>query len=288
MAKGLFVGMVTLDWIYLCDHLPQPNEKIAAADWTLAAGGPATNAAVTFSYLGNAAALLGTVGQHPSGELIRADLAHYGVALRDLDPERSAPPPVSSILVDRASGERTVISLKAPAVQPEGASALEGYLDNVAITLLDGHQMAASEALAKQASARSIPVAIDGGSWKPGFERVLPYVTYAICSADFYPPGCQTQADTFAYLADCGIPHAAITQGEGPIPYLSPDGEGQIPVPTVESLDTAAAGDILHGAFCHHALERDFPSALTAAAQVASRACQSFGSRQWMEEPSRS
>jgi len=282
MAKGLFVGMVTLDWIYLCDHLPQPNEKIAAADWTLAAGGPATNAAVAFGYLGHDATLLGTVGCHPSGGLIRADLAHYGVTLHDLDPERSAPPPVSSIWVDRTTGERTVVSIKAPAMQVERAPLAASEFSNAAIVLIDGHQMAVSEAIARQARERGIPVAIDGGSWKPGFERVLPHIDYAIGSANFYPPGCSTQADVLAYLVDCGIPHAAITQGEGPIRYRSPDGEGQIPVPAVKAIDTAGAGDILHGAFCHYALNRDFPSALEAAAQIAARSCQSLGSRQWM------
>jgi sugar/nucleoside kinase (ribokinase family) len=55
--KGLFIGMVTLDLVYLSSKLPGNNQKVVASDYTVAAGGPATNAAVTFSYLGNQATI---------------------------------------------------------------------------------------------------------------------------------------------------------------------------------------------------------------------------------------
>ncbi|MHC5830398.1 MAG: PfkB family carbohydrate kinase, partial [Nostoc sp.] len=79
--RGLFVGLVTLDLIYLADSAPKNNQKIVATDYTVAAGGPATNAAVTFNYLGNQATVLGVVGSHPMTQLIRGDLANYKVAI---------------------------------------------------------------------------------------------------------------------------------------------------------------------------------------------------------------
>jgi len=80
-CSGLFVGLVTLDLVYLALSAPSNNQKVVASDYTVAAGGPATNAAVTFSHLGNQARLLGVVGAHPITQLIRADLASYGVAI---------------------------------------------------------------------------------------------------------------------------------------------------------------------------------------------------------------
>ena len=50
--NGLFVGLTTLDFIYLSEGLPQSNEKIVALDTAISTGGPATNAAVTFAYFG--------------------------------------------------------------------------------------------------------------------------------------------------------------------------------------------------------------------------------------------
>ena len=42
---GLFVGLVTLDLVYLATSAPSNNQKIVASDYTVASGGPATNAA---------------------------------------------------------------------------------------------------------------------------------------------------------------------------------------------------------------------------------------------------
>jgi sugar/nucleoside kinase (ribokinase family) len=86
---GLFVGITTLDLIYGVSHVPQANEKQTAAVLEISAGGPATNAAVTFRHLGNKAKLLSVLGQHPLADLVRADLDAQQIELLDLSPERA-------------------------------------------------------------------------------------------------------------------------------------------------------------------------------------------------------
>lgn len=286
---GLFVGLVTLDFVYLAAGAPSNNQKIVASDYTVAAGGPATNAAVTFATLGNQATLLGVVGNHPITQLIRADLEIYGCAIADLVPTQSDPPPVSSIIITQATGERAVISINAVKSQVNSDTLAKGQcplssdiLQGVDIVLIDGHQMAVGAFVAALASAQNIPVVIDGGSWKPGFESVLPFVDYAVCSANFYPPGCNSELEVFAYLTDAGIPHIAITHGENPIQCLSHGTTRALEVPHVSSVDTLGAGDIFHGAFCHYILQQNFTNALASAADVASYSCQFFGTRRWM------
>jgi sugar/nucleoside kinase (ribokinase family) len=283
--NGLFVGLVTLDLIYLAESAPQNNQKIVATDYTVAAGGPATNAAVSFSHLGNQATVLGVVGSHPMTQLIRTDLASYKVAIADLDSSNTTSVPVSSIIVTQSSGERAVVSMNAVKTQASSASLPPDILQNVDIVLIDGHQMAVGIAIAQMAKAKNIPIAIDGGSWKPGFEKILPFVDYAICSANFYPPNCQTTAAVFTYLSSFQIPHIAITHGEQPIEYLSFGNTGVVDVPQISVIDTLGAGDILHGAFCHYILQESFTDALAQAAKVAAKACQFFGTRRWMELP---
>ncbi len=284
--KGLFVGMVTLDLNYLAPQLPGNNQKVVASDYTVAAGGPATNAAVTFGYLGNQATLLGVVGTHPITQLIRTDVERYGVAIVDLDSTITEPPPVSSIIVTQGTGDRAVISLNAKKIQASADQLPVDIGSTVDLVLIDGHQMTVSRAIAKIAKDKNIPVIIDGGSWKTGFEDILPWVDYAICSANFYPPGCSSTQEVMAYLADMGIAHIAITQGEKPIHYLSCGETGDIPVPQINAIDTLGAGDVFHGAFCHYILQHSFPDALKAAAIIASHSCQSFGTRRWMERTS--
>ncbi|MGL5135974.1 MAG: PfkB family carbohydrate kinase, partial [Planktothrix sp.] len=188
MAQGLFVGLITLDLIYSVSQYPQENQKIVASDYTVAAGGPATNAAVTFNYLGNQSMLLGGLGIHPLTQLIRTDLQQYSVNIIDLDSTRLESPPVSSIIVNNATGDRTVISINATKSQILNPSNLSQYLDNTDIILIDGHQIPISKSLIQQAKIKQIPIILDGGSWKPGLETLLPDINYAICSNNFYPP----------------------------------------------------------------------------------------------------
>jgi len=297
-SRGLFVGLITLDLVYLVEAVPAANQKIVALDFGSTAGGPATNAAVTFGYLGNQSQVLGVLGSHPMVRLIRADLELWGVAIADLFPDQITPPPASSILVTQGTGDRAIISMnavKAQANVSDVPAEIWQQMDQGAIdvVLIDGHQMAVGEAIAQRAIAQSVPVVVDGGSWKAGFETVLAHTDYAICSANFYPPGCQTLAEVFTYLQACGMHHIAITQGASPIQYLSHGIAGTITVPAITTIDdpintpvdTLGAGDIFHGAFCHFILQSSFPDALAQAAAIAARACQSFGTRSWMGAP---
>ncbi|MCC3499217.1 MAG: sugar kinase [Microcoleus sp. PH2017_15_JOR_U_A] len=283
MKTGLFLGLATLDLIYLASKPPGENQKVVAVDSTIAAGGPATNAAVAFSGLGNAAVLAGVFGTHAIAQLIRADLAEYNVRIMDLQPGRSHSPPVSSIIVTQATGDRAVISVNATKSQVDSQAINRDILTSVNIILFDGHQIPASQEIAQLAQSKNIPIVLDGGSWKPGLEKILPFVEWAVCSDNFHPPDCHNSQQVFAYLSAAGIPHLAITRGEKPIQYFSNDSFGSLEVPQIQAADTLGAGDIFHGAFCHYILQENFTNALTAAAKIASDSCKFFGTRDWIK-----
>ncbi|MEG4808655.1 sugar kinase [Microcoleus sp. F8-D3] len=284
MKTGLFLGLATLDLVYLTEKPPGENQKVVASDCTIAAGGPAANAAVTFSYLGNAAVWAGVLGTHAITQLIRADLAEYNVRIIDLEPGRSHSPPVSSIIVTETTGDRSVISINATKSQVDSQTINRDILTSVNIVLVDGHQIAASQEIARLANSKNIPIVLDGGSWKPGLEEILPFVEWAVCSENFYPPECKNSEQVFAYLSAAGISHIGITRGEKSILYLSNGTCGHIETPQIQAADTLGAGDIFHGAFCHYILQHNFTDTLTAAAKIASDSCKSFGTRAWMNK----
>lgn len=80
---GLFCGLAVVDVIQLVEAPPAPDDKIVALDQIIAAGGPATNAAVAFAALGGRAILAAPVGAGPLADFVRADLAACGVELID-------------------------------------------------------------------------------------------------------------------------------------------------------------------------------------------------------------
>jgi len=279
MARGLFLGMITLDVIYHARRPPGANEKLMAEEMTLAAGGPACNAAVTFAWLGNEATVAGAVGRHPLTQLIRADLAAQRVQLADITPDTSQAPPVSSVVVSRSNGDRSVISR--PAIEPEQpcSAALQRELRHAQVVLLDGHQLAASQHVIR--NRPPVPIVVDVGSFKPGFEEVLPNADYVLCSTAYAPAGCAREDEVLTHLADLGVRRVAITHGCAPITVVEEGHRSEVPVPRVNVVDTLAAGDVFHGAFCHFILSQSFAVALARAAEVAALSCQSFGTRSW-------
>ena len=59
---ALFAGLTTLDVLHRLDHVPDPLLKVTSTDFTMAAGGPATNAAITYAALCEASRVLNGSG----------------------------------------------------------------------------------------------------------------------------------------------------------------------------------------------------------------------------------
>jgi sugar/nucleoside kinase (ribokinase family) len=278
---ALFVGLTTWDLIYRAEAPPGNNQKIVASDFVAAAGGPATNAAIAFQHLGGQALLMSGLGKSAIAPLIRDELTSLGLQHYDLFPNSTTLPPLSSIVVTESTGDRAVVCLNATKTQ--AASDLpEGFLASltVDIILLDGHQIEVGCAIASAAKQLGIPVVLDGGSWKPGLEKLLPWIDYAICSANFHPP----VGETIDYLKTM-VGAIAITRGNQPIDYFH-NHRGTIAVPAIAPVDTLGAGDIFHGAFCSAIVAHNgFVESLAIAAQIAAHSCQYFGTREWMQHP---
>ncbi|GAB2884311.1 PfkB family carbohydrate kinase [Nocardioides pacificus] len=292
---GLFIGLNTLDVIQLVERLPAPDEKVVALDVGVAAGGPATNAAVAFAALGGRATLLTRLGHDPAGALVAADLAAHGVEVVDAEPESDATTPtlttVASILVTRASAERAVIS----AVDRGRSSDRPGagrHLDLLArvrpdVVLVDSYETDLSIPLTEAARAQSVPVVLDCGAKKPYTDHQLPHVSVAVVSERYLPGG---PAEIVDQVRSHGVPYGAVTAGSGAVTHWAPSSDvAALAVPEVRAVDTLGAGDFFHGALayylgCDGLSDQGFADALQRAAKVAALSVQSFGSRAWLAQ----
>jgi sugar/nucleoside kinase (ribokinase family) len=281
--SGLFVGLTTIDIHYRVDTFPASNAKTVAGAFAMAVGGPATNAAISFAHLGRKSHLLSVIGQHPFTSFIKDELHQYHVEVTDLSPAAIQLPTVSSIVTTHG-GHRAVITTRSSPTSSMNDAAFITHHEDYDVVLVDGFNMDTCCTVAQQARQCGIPVVLDGGSWKDGIERLLPFVDMAICSEQFRAPDGNDEESILAYLAHQGVRYRAITRGERPIIYSAPEGTGEIAIEAVEVVDTLGAGDILHGAFCYYyAKGNHFVSALLQASRVATVSCQTFGTRSWME-----
>lgn len=301
MATVLACGVAVLDVQQTVDRLPEPDEKLVATDLLVASGGPAANAAVTAAALGVGSRLVTRIGQSALGTLISADLAAHGVAVVDLAGPLEQPA-VSTVLVSRGTGHRAVVSVNAsrrstsaPDGDPRAAAWAAGLVETADAVLVDGHHLDLAIPAAAAARARGVPVLLDGGSWKPGLERLLVLVDVAVISAAFGVPADVggaggSEVDVLAAAAALGPKVVARSRGPLPIDVLTGQGRVEVPVPHVDVVDTLGAGDVLHGALSAWLAVRgtgDLPGGLAWAARVAADSCTAAGARGWLADEDR-
>ena len=286
--RALFAGLTTLDVIQQVERLPGPNQKMVALDFAVAAGGPATNAAVAFAHLGGSSALHTRLPDHPLTALIEADLAACGVELADAGGASGAPV-TASILVTRATGERAVVSPSASAVRADRDAVPAPTLDGVSAVLIDGYHPDIAIPLAQAARAAHVPVLMDAGSRKPHTADVARECDMVIASADLSEPsGSAEPQDVIGWLASLGVDRVVITRGEQPVLWRVPGAGGEVPVEQLDAVDTLGAGDFFHGALAWRVATLGMADARLAediawASRAVAPSLTAFGTRAWLD-----
>jgi sugar/nucleoside kinase (ribokinase family) len=285
-VRGLFVGLVTLDVIQRVERFPGPNDKIMATSADVAAGGPATNAAVTFAALGGTATLLTALGTGPLRPVAADDLTHHHVGVVDAAVSGHHGPAISAVTVVADTGDRSVVSVNAEHLRTEVPAGLPDLVSGADVVLIDGHLPGLARTAVAAAMRTGARIILDGGSWKPAIADLLARVDAAVCSAAFALPGRHGGADSAQALLSAGVPFAAFTDGPHPIHWWTAERSGAVEVPSVTARDTHGAGDAFHGAFSFGtASGADDVAALAFAAAVAAIRVEHIGPRAWLSDP---
>ncbi|PIE26967.1 MAG: hypothetical protein CSA58_06830 [Micrococcales bacterium] len=288
-AACAFVGITTLDVIQRVSERPRWGKKSVADSVELAAGGPATNAAVTCAWLRGSAWLIGAVGSHAAAGPVVADLSEHGVLVHDCAQEGWVLPVASAIV--EPDGERTVVSTGALGTDgPRLTDAARAALHASTVVLLDGHHPGLGDAVMDLTRDRQL-VVLDAGSAKPHAEQWLSRIDVLAASAG-YATGLGdelTAEDAIRHGLDRGCRAVVVTDGPGEIRWGSADGaRGIVAPPSVVAVDTLGAGDAFHGALVAALAERpslsshDLPGCVRLAAEVAAVRVGSVGARAWM------
>jgi sugar/nucleoside kinase (ribokinase family) len=282
--RGLFAGLTTIDIQYYVDFYPTANKKIKTTPPEFLVGGPATNAAVAFSYLNKSASLATAVGNNNFSDIVQSDFKSTGIQHFDLTKKQKNKAVIASVVTSLKNGDRNIFTHHPGRINPSITPELLFKKANPQILLLDGFYPEFSIECAKLAQKTNIPVILDAGSWKPQYEELIPLADTVICSSDFYPPNVVDNESLFDYFEARKVKNAAISRGYKSILFNTEKGRGEVPVKHTQVVDTLGAGDFLHGAFCFYFLSSDFnfQTALEKASCLATFTCRFKGTRNWL------
>ena len=277
------VGLNATDTLILLSHFPAYAGKVAFEREILSPGGQVASAMITCAKLGLRVKYIGTVGDDERGAVQIASLRESGINLEDVEVRKNCPNQTAYILIDRTTGERTVLWNREECLRLEAESITAEKITSARLLHIDGHDTAAVARAAEIARRHQIPVTVDVDTIYHGFDRVLPNVDYLVASSEF-PVQWTTERDPFRALEtiqeEYRMPVAAMTLGA--LGALARVDRRFIysPAFVVNCVDTTGAGDVFHGAFCYAVLQNlPMPEILEFSNAMAALNCTALGAR---------
>jgi sulfofructose kinase len=274
----LCIGYACYDLVFGIDSHLAPDEKRVATSFHNCGGGPAANAAVTVSRLGQKAAFWGYLGHDIFGQRHLEEFQAEGVDTRFIERGEN-PTPISAVMI-KPNGDRALVTYggSTPTLSP-GSVDLDDCRPKV--ILFDGHQPDISIPYAKWAAKNGVPMVLDAGSVHRGTLGLIETVDYVVASEKF-ARDFTNKTDTrkaLGLLAD-KTPNSIITLGAGGLVWQRKGEKGNLPAFPVEAVDTTGAGDTFHGAFAAGLAEgRDWNNLLKFASAAAALCCLKAGAR---------
>ena len=276
------VGLNATDTLIRLPHFPAFNSKVEFRVSEVLPGGQVATAVTACARWGLTARYVGKIGDDDFGRLQQEELRRAGIEARWVMVPKCQSQS-SFILVDEASGERTVLWKRDPRLELLPAELPEDWIRQTRLLHVDGHDCAAAAAAARIARANQIPVTADLDNRYPGVEALLENVDCAITSMEF--PGRLTgEGDLFVSLpaiaSRFGCRITAATLGSDGV--LAWDGSSFLYSPAFEvrPVDTTGAGDIFHAAFAFALLRGEpLPRALEFSNAAAGLSCLGLGAR---------
>ncbi len=275
-------GTNALDLIAVIDGYPQPDTKAPTLEFDVQGGGVVATAMVTCARLGLRTRYIGKFGTDFWSRVTRRTLSREGIDVRHLLRAPGSPGHVSLVLVDRASGARTLFYRRPPAyaIRPE-------ELDRAALTAgrplhVDGIDAAAALQAVRWAREVGMRVTMDGERIVEGIEAVWPLVDLLVCNPRFVATttGRSALEDGLRDLASRGPSRVAATLGEDGAIGFEKGRCVHAPGFRVTVVDTNGAGDVFHGACAFGELRGwSLVWTLTFANAVAAMKCRTLGGR---------
>jgi len=278
----LGIGQASIDHVATVEGLPPLGGKSAMLAYEVLPGGQIATATLAAARLGLRACYVGSIGSDLAADLVLAPLIAAGVEVGGVRRVPGAATRLAVILVDRASGERTVLGFRDPRLRLRASDAPLARIGETRCLLVDAEDPELSRAAAAAARRAGVPVIADVDAGGAGVDALLETVDFPLVSRSF--------AETFGLdgtvrsglrrLLGLGAKLAVATLGERGCLALAGEREIAAPAFAIAPRDTTGAGDVFHAAFAWGLLEGLEGEALLRAANAAAAlSCRGLGAQ---------
>jgi sulfofructose kinase len=244
-------GENSLDFVGIGPRPPEGADKTALDAFDLYVGGQAATAAVACARQALRTRYVGSFGSDDPGATVRAALARDGVDVVAV--ERSgAKSRVAMVLVDSATGNRTVFGFRDPALAIDPTSLPPGALVSGRVLMLDATDLSTAMIAAQLAREAAVPTVIDVDHEARGVDDLLAEIDVLIVSESFlaeWRPGGKIGEALRKLAAEYKSAAAIVTLGENGSLAVAGDREIRTPAFRVQVVDTTGAGDAFRGGF---------------------------------------
>jgi sugar/nucleoside kinase (ribokinase family) len=253
-------GLNSVDHICVVPEYPRLDSKCEILQYEKLPGGQVATAVLFLARMGMRTRYIGKLGGDEMGRYFLSSFQSESIDISSVRIEREAVNQYSFIIVEKSSGERTVLYRRDPRLNFTEAGLERGRICSGRFLHLDGYDGPAALRAALFCRDEGIPVSIDLDIVVESCEDLIRNVDFLIASSDFpYEfTGISDPVKSIPRLRDYCSGFIAVTLGSGGATALVGDRCINFPALRVQAVDTTGAGDIFHAAFIYGVL-RNWP-----------------------------
>lgn len=252
----LGLGTACIDDFLIVETFPKINEKIPVLEVDRRCGGLTGTALVAASRLGCKCGQVIRLDDREISNFIRDALVKEGMTLFEQNPEGGVTPYHSVIIVEKSTGERSILGRPPHNTVPDFGEREFALLDRTSAVYVDFYFAAKTRGIVAAARDKGLPVIGDFEGVSEGSAELMTLVDHLIVPLAFAQSvtNAAGPVETAAALArQPGRAVACVTDGERGSWYATgdrPDEVRHFPAFVITDLvDTTGCGDVFHGAY---------------------------------------
>jgi sugar/nucleoside kinase (ribokinase family) len=276
------MGLNAVDFLTVVPEFPTLNSKMKILQFSKQGGGQVATAMAALSRWGVKTKYIGKVGGDELGHFSLNSIYQDGVDVSSVTIEPNATSQFAMIIVDRTSGERTILWDRDERLMYREGELRKEEICSGRLLHLDGHDLRAAIHCAKWAKEEGILTVLDIDKVEPLTSELMREIDFVITSSRFpflftgisdrEKALIEIQKQTPGFLCATLGPEGAMALVDGEILYVK-----GFPIHVV---DTTGAGDVFHAGFIYGLLQNwEVVEILRFANAVAALKCRDLGGR---------